>query len=280
MSRRQQQAGNVTVCADSGAWQRCAGHVLASQAGYLRVSGTRWGSWQARGLRLNPHSSTQVTGIIRTLSMSFKRAVGSRCVGMGEWARTDGQDCAREHAGSAEPRGCAAAGRLIPDGQRVLGPASCHQPASECRARARLANDLPPGCRRHVNTDPGVASASTQAPSSWTATAARPASACRYTSIHPASAPPGLAQPHARKQRRKQPKAPGQPDYEMRRPRAGARRAVAQCPGGRSWHRTGSFFPGQWSAPAVPSGAGAVVEVGGEGGVAASAHFPAQRRVG
>jgi len=33
----------------------------------------------------------------------------------------------REHAGSAEPRGCAAAGRLIPDGQRVLGPASCHQ---------------------------------------------------------------------------------------------------------------------------------------------------------
>jgi hypothetical protein len=28
------------------------------------------------------------------------------------------------------------------------------------------------------------------------------------------------------------------------------------------------------------SGAGAVVEVGGEGGVAASAYFPAQRRVG
>ena len=202
MSRRQQQAGNVTVCADSGAWQRCAGHVLASQAGYLRVSGTRWGSWQTRGLRLNPHSSTQVTGIIRTLSRSFKRAVGSRCVGMGEWARTDGQDCAREHAGSAEPRGCAAAGRLIPDGQRVLGPALCHQPASECRGKARLANDLPRGCRRHVNTDPGVASASTQAPSSWTAMAAQPASACRYTSIHPASAPPGLAQPHARKQRR------------------------------------------------------------------------------
>jgi hypothetical protein len=37
---------------------------------------------------------------------------------------------------------------------------------------------------------------------------------------------------------------------------------------------------GQWSAWAVPSGAGAVVEVGGEGGVAASAHFPAQRRIG
>jgi hypothetical protein len=35
-----------------------------------------------------------------------------------------------------------------------------------------------------------------------------------------------------------------------------------------------------WSARAAPSGAGAVVEVGGEGGVAASAHFPAQRRVG
>jgi hypothetical protein len=30
----------------------------------------------------------------------------------------------------------------------------------------------------------------------------------------------------------------------------------------------------------VPSGAGAVVEVGDEGSVAASAHFPAQRRVG
>jgi hypothetical protein len=30
----------------------------------------------------------------------------------------------------------------------------------------------------------------------------------------------------------------------------------------------------------VPSGAGAVVEVGGEGGMAASTHFPAQRRVG
>src|SRR5580692_9550874 len=29
-----------------------------------------------------------------------------------------------------------------------------------------------------------------------------------------------------------------------------------------------------------PSGAGAVVEVGGEGGVAASSHLPAQRRVG
>jgi len=64
--------------------------------------------------------------------------------------------------------------------------------------------------------------ASTQAPSSCTVMAAQPASACRYTSIHPASAPPGLAQPHARKQRRKQPKAPGQPDNEMRRPRAGA----------------------------------------------------------
>ena len=37
---------------------------------------------------------------------------------------------------------------------------------------------------------------------------------------------------------------------------------------------------GHWSARAAPSGAGAVVEVGGEGGVAASAHFPAQRRVG
>ena len=37
---------------------------------------------------------------------------------------------------------------------------------------------------------------------------------------------------------------------------------------------------GHWSARAVLSGAGAVVEVGGEGGVAASAHFPAQRRVG
>ncbi len=35
-----------------------------------------------------------------------------------------------------------------------------------------------------------------------------------------------------------------------------------------------------WLARAVRSGAGAVVEVGGEGGVAASAHFPAQRRVG
>jgi hypothetical protein len=31
---------------------------------------------------------------------------------------------------------------------------------------------------------------------------------------------------------------------------------------------------------AAPSGAGAVVEVGGEGGVTASSHFPAQRRVG
>ena len=37
---------------------------------------------------------------------------------------------------------------------------------------------------------------------------------------------------------------------------------------------------GQWSARAVPSGAGAVVEVGDEGGVAASFHLPAQRRVG
>ena len=42
----------------------------------------------------------------------------------------------------------------------------------------------------------------------------------------------------------------------------------------------GRFSLGQWSARAVPSGAGAVVEVGGEGGVAASFHLPAQRRVG
>jgi TrwC relaxase len=36
----------------------------------------------------------------------------------------------------------------------------------------------------------------------------------------------------------------------------------------------------EFGVRAVPSGAGAVVEVGGEGGVAASFHLPAQRRVG
>jgi hypothetical protein len=41
-----------------------------------------------------------------------------------------------------------------------------------------------------------------------------------------------------------------------------------------------TFALGPWSSRAVPSGAGAVVEVGGEGGVAASFHLPAQRRVG
>src|SRR6266516_2062184 len=54
--------------------------------------------------------------------------------------------------------------------------------------------------------------------------------------------------------------------------------AVAQCPGGRSWHGAWSFFPGPLVSAGVRSGAGAVVEVGGEGGVAASAHFPAQCR--
>jgi hypothetical protein len=37
---------------------------------------------------------------------------------------------------------------------------------------------------------------------------------------------------------------------------------------------------GQWSSRAVRSGVGAVVEVGDKGGVAASFHLPAQRRVG
>jgi hypothetical protein len=50
-------------------------------------------------------------------------------------------------------------------------------------------------------------------------------------------------------------------------------------PAGRGTAR-GRSSPDQWSARAVPSGAGAVVEVGGECGVAASFHLPAQRRVG
>jgi len=33
------------------------------------------------------------------------RAAGSRWAGLGERARADGQHCAREHAGSAEPLG-------------------------------------------------------------------------------------------------------------------------------------------------------------------------------
>ena len=60
---------------------------------------------------------------------------------------------------------------------------------------------------------------------------------------------------------------------------------AARSAAGRGFESCRARQPGQrclglLSWRAAPSGAGAVVEVGGEGGVAASFHLPAQRRVG
>src|SRR5260370_20465250 len=60
--------------------------------------------------------------------------------------------------------------------------------------------------------------------------------------------------------------------------------AVAQCPGGRSWHAVQPdarpFCLDHRSARTTPSQAGTIVEVNGEGGMAPSSHLPAQHRVG
>jgi excinuclease ABC subunit A len=50
-------------------------------------------------------SHTEQSAVLR--GRRCGRAAGSRCAGLGEWARADGQHCARGHVGSAEPGGCA-----------------------------------------------------------------------------------------------------------------------------------------------------------------------------